>query len=277
MEVVYGRVDAGEEDAVSTFPWSVALVTGASSGIGREFARVLAADGTDLVVVARRTERLEDLREELTATHDVEVEVLSADLTDAGQRAAVEDRLRDGGAPVDLLVNNAGFGTYGRFDELDADREESELLLLVVAVHRLTRAAVPGMLDRGHGSILNVSSLAGFQPLPFDATYSAAKAFVTRFSEALHEEYRGTGVHVTALCPGFVRTEFHESADIERGGVPRQAWLDARRVAQEGLGAAARGDAVCVPGLGYRALVAAGRLAPRALVRRIAGAVTRRL
>ncbi|HEX2027809.1 MAG TPA: SDR family oxidoreductase [Nitriliruptorales bacterium] len=260
-----------------TFPWSVALVTGASSGIGREFARLLAADGTNLVVVARRTERLEELREELTAAHDVEVEVLSADLTKTQQRALVEDRLQDGDAPVDLLVNNAGFGTYGRFDELDADREERELQLLVVAVHRLTRAAVPGMLDRGHGSILNVSSLAGFQPLPYDATYSAAKAFVTRFSEALHEEYRGTGVGVTALCPGFVRTEFHERADIARGGVPRAAWLDAERVAREGLHAAARGAAVHVPGVGYRALAAAAGLAPRALVRRIAGVVTRRI
>jgi short-subunit dehydrogenase len=256
--------------------WSTALVTGASSGIGEQFARTLATSGTDLVVVARRQERLRELAGQLESAHGVTVEVLPADLTDAAQRAAVEVRLADRDRPVDLLVNNAGLGTYGPFIDQDVDREDAEIQLNVVAVTRLAHAALPAMVARGHGGVVNVASVAGFQPLAYNAVYSATKAYVLRLSEALHEELRGTGVHVTALCPGFVRTEFQDTADVERG-VPRPVWLDPADVVTAGLDAVDRDQAVAVPGLGYKLLTTASRIGPRSVVRRIGGAVARRL
>lgn len=252
-----------------------ALVTGASSGIGREFARQLAARDKDLVVVARRRENLEEVGRDLRERHGIEVEVLPADLTDQADLSTVEERLADRLRPVDLLVSNAGFGTYGPFQELDPDREDAEIRLNVLAVTRLAHAAVPSMLERGRGAICNVSSVAGFQPVPYNATYAATKAFVTSFSQSLHEELRGSGVQVLALCPGFVRTEFHEVADIDRTMVPAAAWLQAPDVVSTALAALARGEALCVPGLAYKLLAASTHLAPRSLVRRVAGAVTR--
>ncbi len=257
-------------------PRRTALITGASSGIGREFARQLAARGDDLVVVARRARRLEELAADMRETHDVEVEVLPADLTEQDGLRAVEDRLTDAASPVDLLVNNAGFGTHGPFHELDPDREEAEIRLLVLAVSRLTHAALPGMLERGRGGIVNVSSMAGFQPLPYSATYAAAKAFVTSLSQSLHEELRGSGVQMLALCPGYVHTEFHDVAGIDRSDVPSAAWLQARDVVSDALAALDRGEALCVPGLGYKLLAASTRLAPRSVVRRVASVVARR-
>lgn len=250
-----------------------ALVTGASSGIGREFARQLAARAVDLVVVARRAHRLEELAGELRKTHGVDVEVLPADLAEPVGLEEVEDRLADTARPVDLLVNNAGFGTYGAFHELDPEREDAEVRLNVGAVVRLTHAAVPGMLERGGGAVCNVSSMAGFQPLPYNATYAATKAFVTSFSQSLHEELRGRGVRVLALCPGYVRTEFHDVADVDHGKVPAAAWLQAPDVVTTALEALARGDALSVPGLGYKLLAASTHLAPRWVVRRVAGVV----
>jgi hypothetical protein len=172
-----------------------ALVTGASAGIGTAFAERLARDGYDLLLVARRRERLEELAKQLRESHRVEVEVLVADLVDAGDLLTVEQRVaaRPG---LDLLVNNAGFGTAGAFLESDPDREEQEILLNNVALVRLTRAALPRMAERGRGAVVNVSSMAGFLPAPYNATYGATKAFVTSFSEALAEELRGTGVRV---------------------------------------------------------------------------------
>ncbi len=256
--------------------WRTALVTGASSGIGEGFARRLAAGGTDLVVVARRTDRLEALATELHEAHGVDVEVLTADLADPWPRAAVEARLADAGRPIDLLVNNAGFGTSGPFVELDVDREDEEIRLNVIALVRLTHAALPGMIERGRGAVCNVSSVASFQPLPQNATYAATKAFVTSFSQALHEETRGTGVTVTALCPGFVQTEFQQHSDTATSRVPSFAWLDVDHVVDAGLAATARGRAVAVPGATYKALDALAQVTPRGLVRRIAGAVTDR-
>ena len=180
----------------------VALVTGASAGIGRAFATTLARNGHDLVVVARDTARLDALAKELEAAHGTTTEVLTADLSHGADVATVEARLADSARPIDLLVNNAGFGTMGRFHELPIRGEISEIGLNVVAVTRLTHAALPGMVERGCGGVINVSSIAGVQPTPLNATYGATKAFVTSLSEAIHEELKGTGVNCMVLCPG---------------------------------------------------------------------------
>ena len=253
--------------------WPVALVTGASSGIGRAIAVQLAADGSDLIVVARRRDRLEELADELRAAHGVTVDVLVADVTEADQLAIVEERLRAG---VDLLVNNAGVGGQGAFAEIPVDRQDSQIRLNVLAPVRLTHAALEHMLPRGRGGILNVSSLAGLQPMPYVATYAATKAYLSTFSNALHEEVRGQGVSVTNLLPGFTTTEFHGVAGINRSIVPRLAWMKADNVARAGLRAVARGRAQCVPGLGYRILAGISSLTPWSLSRRVLGSVLSR-
>jgi short-subunit dehydrogenase len=253
----------------------LALVTGASSGIGAAFARRLAADGSDLVVVARRRDRLEALAAELEEAHGVRVEALVADLSDPAQLATVEARLREGDRPVDLLVNNAGAGGHGSYSSLPVDEVEAMVRLNLLAPVRLTSAALPVMVARGMGGIVNVSSISGEQPIPFVATYAATKAFLTSLSESLHEELRGQGVAITAVLPGFTRSEFHDRADMGRS-IPRPLWMTSEEVAEAALAAVARGQAVCVPGVGYRLLVGLSRHAPRGLVRRVAGMVGRR-
>ncbi len=248
-----------------------ALVTGASSGIGAAFARRLAGDGYDLVVVARNREALEDLAAECTERHAVEIDVLPADLTRPAERRLVEERLAaDPG--FELLVNNAGFGTAGRFAESDVEREEQEIALNVVALVRLARAALGPMAARGRGAIVNVSSLAGLGPYPYTATYGATKAFVNSFSEALAEELRGSGVRIQVLLPGFTRTEFQQRAGIDASTVPSFAWLEPEAVVDASLAGLARGEVVCIPGRGYRALAGVSGLLPRAAFRRIVGA-----
>ncbi|MFF1547394.1 SDR family NAD(P)-dependent oxidoreductase [Streptomyces sp. NPDC058291] len=189
---------------------TTALVTGASSGLGTEFASQLAARGHDLVLVARSGDRLEELAAELTRVHGVKTHVLVQDLAqpDAGRRVARE--LADRSLQVDLLVNNAGFGTAGRFEEIAPDRDHDMLMVNVVALVDLTHALLPGMLERGKGAVLNVGSTAGYQPSPYLTVYSASKTFVFNFSLALRQEYRGRGIRVTALCPGPVETKFFE-------------------------------------------------------------------
>lgn len=255
--------------------WPVALVTGASSGIGRSIAVQLAADGSDLIVVARRRDRLDALAEELRAAHGVKVDVLVADVTVPEQLAAVEDRLRHGTPPVDLLVNNAGAGAQGAFADIPLDRQESQIRLNVLAPVRLTHAALERMLPRGHGGVLNVSSIAGLQPMPHVANYAATKAYLSSFSHALHEEVRGKGIAVTNLLPGFTRTEFHNAADLNRSIVPGLVWMTSDSVARAGLRAVARGRAQCVPGLVYRILTSISALTPWSVSRRILGAVLR--
>lgn len=253
-------------------PWQSALVTGASSGIGAALTRLLAAHGVErLVLVARRVDRLEELAVELRAAHGTEVELLPADLADADELARVEQRLSDPELPIDLLVNNAGFGTSGAFASLPADGEEREILVNVVALVRLTRAALPGLLERNHGGVLNVSSMASYQPAPGNATYGATKAYVTSFTEALHEEVRGSGVTVTALCPGFTRTEFQQTAGVEDDHVPGLAWTSAELVAEVGLTAAAAGRALAIPGLAYKVAAGASTPLPRSARRWIMG------
>lgn len=260
---------------MTTARWSRALVTGASSGIGDALARQLAAAGTNLVVVARSRDRLEVLAKELADAHGIDVEVLAADLGDRIELGAVEDRVRDGD-PIDLLINNAGFGSQGRFWELDLAGEQAEVDLNIDAVVRLSHAALASMVPRGTGALVNVSSLGSLSPVPMMATYGATKAFVTSFTEALHEELRGTGVSATAVLPGFIRTEFQDRAGLsESGGIPEFAWMTPDAVARDALVAAAAGKATCVPGLGYR--VASGVIAPvpRMLRRRIAGVMSK--
>lgn len=246
-----------------------ALVTGASAGIGEAFAEKLAQSGYDLIVVARDRQRLEKLAEKLQHSDNAQVEVLSADLTDPTELHVVERVVSDGN--LDLLVNNAGFGTYGTFADLDPDREESEIRLNVIALVRLTRAALPGMVERGSGAIINVSSMGAFQAGPFNATYCATKAFVNSFTEALHEELRGTGVQVQALCPGFTRTEFQQRAGIEVVRVPSMAWMEADEVVNSALAALQNGEVVCVPGFANRVVSLVTGALPRSITRRVVG------
>ncbi len=252
-------------------PWSRALVTGASSGIGRAIAIKLADEGAALVLVARDTDRLEALADELRTGCGVEVEVLAADLTDRADLSRVEARLI-AAPPIDALVNNAGLGTYGEFRTLDPDGEVREIELNVTALVRLTRAVVPAMVERGRGWILNVSSMASLQPTPLNATYGATKAFVTSFSESLHEELRMSGVKVTAVLPGFTRTEFQERAGLgDTGGVPEFMWQSAEDCAAEAVAALAAGRPLVVPGSLNKVAAVLSGVAPRGVKRRVVG------
>ncbi len=250
--------------------WQRALVTGASSGIGWETALLLAKEGTELVVVARDNERLE----RLAAQVGVLCEVLVADLGDPAQLATVESRLQ--AEPfIDLLVNNAGFGFSGRFDQMDIDRESSVIAVNVTAVSRLSHAAAVSMRGRpGKRSILNVSSIAGSIPAASSATYGATKAFVTSFSQAMHEELRPEGIDVSALCPGFTRTEFQQRANAmtEAGKIPDRLWQSAHDVAAAGLDGVAANKAIVVPGLHNKAAAGLASALPKGLLRRIVGA-----
>jgi uncharacterized protein len=255
----------------------VGLVTGASSGIGAAFARALAARGDDLVVVARDETRLEELAETLEKEHGTEVEVLAADLTSKKGMAVVEARLESAEPAIDLLVNNAGIGTYGKFAELPREAEAREIRLNVLTVMQLSHAALPGMIERGRGGIINVSSLASYQPTPLNATYGGTKAFVTSFSHALHEELRGTGVNVMVLCPGFTRTEFQERAGLDSGSVPSFMWQQPEPVVETALRAYDHGRAVCIPGALNQAGAVFSSAMPAGITRRIAGAVLPRI
>jgi hypothetical protein len=261
--------------------WKTALVTGASTGIGAAFARALAGRGVDLVITARDTSRLKALAKELQDRQGVAVQVITADLAKKAGVAKVATRLAepaDDLAPVDLLVNNAGFGSTGTFWELPVDTEEAEVLVNVVAPLRLAHAALGAMVERGSGAVLNVSSIAGESSVPKNATYGGTKAFVTTWSGSLHEEAKPHGVHVTALLPGFTRTEFQERAGYDDGRkLPELVWMDADQVVAEALAGAEAGRAVVVPGLGNKVLTTAGDIVPRGIKRRVLTFVQSRL
>jgi len=244
-------------------PAGTALVTGATAGIGHEFARQLAARGHDLVLVARDAARLEGVAADLRTTYDVQVEVLPADLVVPGQLARVERRLADRDRPVSLLVNNAGHGLKGRFLDNPVADEVAMHDVLVTAVLRLSHAALGAMVDRGHGGIINVSSVAAFLPR---GTYAASKAWVNSFSEWAAHEYRPRGVRVMALCPGFTKTEFHERMSVRRGD--GLLWLDVDFLVGRALDDFDRGRVLSVPGAQYKAIIALARAVPtRALQR----------
>jgi short-subunit dehydrogenase len=253
----------------------MAFVTGASSGIGEQFARQLAESGHDLVLVGRSTERLDALARELEKYHDCACEVLDADLSSAAGRERA--LLRVGAGDVETLVNAAGFGSYGEI----ADRTEAELEAMVacnvLALTLLSHAALGPMLRRRRGAVCNVASTAAFAPAAGAAVYHATKAYVTSLSQAMHEEGRRRGVHVTVVCPGFTPTAFHARAGIRAERVPVALTTDAATVARRGLEALARNQAVCVPAPLDRALLAALRLTPPAVVRRSTASVVRRL
>lgn len=242
---------------------STVVITGASSGIGAELARGLARRGFPLLLVARRRERLDELVGQLGEEFSVPVEVLALDLSDAKARAKLADRLRT--EPIAGLCNSAGFGTSGVFRELPLERESEEVTLNALALMELTHAALGGMVERGAGAVMNIASIAAFQPLPFMAVYSATKAFVQTFSEAVHEELHGTGVSVTTLCPGPVPTEWAEIANAKRFSVPL-AQVSPTDVAEAAIDGMLTGKRTVVPGVVPKVVSNGGRYTPRSLL-----------
>jgi short-subunit dehydrogenase len=245
-------------------PSSTCLITGASSGIGEEFARQLAARGHGIFLVARREERLRALAAELERDHGVRTEVAVADLADRASVAALPGLIAERGLTVDVLVNNAGFSTVGDVHE-NPDRQLGMVNVNVEALLALTCAFLPGMTERGRGAVINVASVAAFQPIPAQAVYAATKAFVLSFSEAVCSELKGTGVTMTALCPGPVSTEFVEAAGFKKSKEEiglSMMWSSAHDVAKAAIEGAEKGKRVVVPGLGNRATATLGQHAP---------------
>jgi short-subunit dehydrogenase len=249
-------------------PNSTCLVTGASSGIGAEIARALARRGHGVTLAARREERLRELADELSGEHGVRAETVSADVAEEDARRRLKAELMERNLTVEVLVNNAGFGSGGAFVELDPEQEAAMVRTNVEAVVALTGTYVPDMVERRRGAVLNVASLIAFQPVPYQATYGATKAAVLSFSDALHEELRGTGVTVTSVCPGPVRTEFGASGGF--GGaddrIPDRFWLEADKVAAEAVKAMENGDRVTVPGTRNQIAALYGQHMPRFLL-----------
>jgi short-subunit dehydrogenase len=250
---------------------AIALVTGGTSGIGAAFARALAARGDGLVLVARDSERLGATAAELRERHGVAVEVIVADLSDADQVARVAARLTSTEEPVDLLVNNAGFGVKARLTDADLTPHDYAIDVMIRAVLHLGGAAGRAMRGRGGGHIVNVSSTAGYVA---QGNYSAIKAWVTTYSESLAVELRGTGVGVTALCPGWVRTEFHSRADLRTSSIPPRLWLDADDMVREALRDVAAGKVISIPSRRYAVLITLARLAPRPAIRAVSARIS---
>jgi uncharacterized protein len=260
-------------------PRGRALITGASSGIGEVYARRLAAAGFDLILVARREERLQDLAEELTNAHPISAAVLMADLTVDDDISRVSKHI-EYATDLVLLINNAGFGTRGNFIEADVNRQLDMIRVHDLAAVALARAALPGLVERGAGAIINVSSVSAFFPSPGGATYSASKVFLNNFSEALQSELTGTEVRVQALCPGFFYSEFHDTPDYEgftRDQIPDVLWMTAEQVVDESLAALAGNKVIVVPGRQYRAIVKAAQSPVGGSIRRLARDIRRRM
>lgn len=263
-------------------PSATALVTGASSGIGVEIARELAERGHGLTLVARREPLLRELATELADAHGVRVEVIAADLADDDERDRLETEIEGLGLAVEILVNNAGFGSRGQFISNDPGRMVGMVRLNVEAVVDLSSRYLPGMVERGRGAIINLGSVAAFQPMPGAATYAASKAFVLSFSEALHTEQRGSGVSVTAVCPGPVKTEFTDAAGMSgvEDETPDLFWMSAEEIGRHAVEGADQNKRVVVPGALNRAQSLVGQHTPRALalplIDRIWGSATSR-
>ncbi len=256
----------------------LALITGASSGIGTAFARRLAAEGYDLIITGRRGERLKALAEELTRAHGVAVEPIVADLADPGALAALAERIRL--APeLELLVNNAGFGSRKPFHEEEFAGQEAMVQVHILAPLALTYAAIPNMIRRGRGAIINLSSLAAFAPLPGTTVYSGTKAFLSAFSEGLSMELARTGVKVQALCPGFTKTEFHSRLGIDTAGLRSKGlirWMTPEEVVEASLACLAKDRVICIPGWGNKMIFHFLKFIPRRLYYKFAPGSTRR-
>ncbi len=248
-----------------------ALITGASAGLGKEFALQL-AERYNLVLVARRSELLLELAHQCAAK-GAQCETIAADLIKPEDVAKVEERVAR--PDIALLVNNAGFGTYGAFAELPRQGEADQVQLNINTLLRLTHAALGTMTQKGSGKIINVASVAGYQPAPYSATYSATKTFVRYFTEAIAEEVRPKGVYLQVLCPGFTHTEFHERADIAKGGIPSFLWMESVDVVRDSLAAMDRGETVCIPGAVNKAITAVGGATPNAISAKLAAFVMR--
>ncbi|MEV0638839.1 SDR family oxidoreductase [Streptomyces sp. NPDC050619] len=242
---------------------TTALITGSTAGIGAAFARRLAADGHNLVLVARDTKRLREQATELHDRHGIEAEVLTADLAADDGIEAVAARLADRKSPVDLLINNAGFGNKGRFLDVSMADELTMLKVHCEAVLRLTSAATAGMRERGRGGVVNVASVAAFVPR---GTYGASKAWVVQFTQGAARDLAGSGVRLMALCPGFVRTEFHQRAGMGTDNVPGWMWLDADKLVAAALSDLARGKSLSIPDPRYKALMGLVKVTPRSLL-----------
>jgi len=256
----------------------LALITGASSGIGAEFAAQLAARGYDLVLVARREERLRALADALRSSHGVAVEICAADLTAESEIGRVEQRIAAANN-LTLLVNNAGFGSRGKFFQADVHGQDQMHRLHVLATMRLTHAALGGMLERGEGSVINVSSVAGFWQAPGNVSYCATKCWMNSFSEGLAMELKGmrSPVRVQALCPGYTRSEFHQTAGLRMDSIGKSMWMSAKEVVRASLEGLDRGDVFVIPGWRYKAAAFLLRNAPRGLLRFAAVRQQRRL
>lgn len=242
-----------------------ALVTGASAGIGAELARVFATKGFNLVLTARRADRLNVLADELRSRHSIRVRTIPADLALPETPKALAEALEHDGVTVDALINNAGFAVPNRYRDSSWEAQREFLQVLVTAPCEFIHRLLPGMTQRGYGRILNVASVAGLMPGAASHTlYGGAKAMLIKISQSLHSEQKGTGVHVTALCPGFTYTEFHDVTGTrdEMRRMPKLMWLSAERVAREGHDAVMKNRAVCIPGAQYKTITALARLLP---------------
>ena len=245
---------------------ATALITGATAGIGATYARLLAKEGFDLVLVARDLPRLKGVAKELSNLHKIKAETIKADLTKPAQLAKVEKRLANNSKPIEVLINNAGFGLKDSFLVSNLAKEQELLDVLVTAPMRLSHAVLPGMIKRNSGSIVNVSSVASFIA---GGTYSAAKSYLTVFSEYLHTELRDTNIKVSALCPGFTRTEFHARGKMKMSGLPNYMWTTVDQVVAKSWRYVKAGKVICIPGWQYMLLSSIARIAPRPLVRKL--------
>ena len=245
---------------------ATALITGATAGIGAAYAKLLAKEGFDLVLVARDLPRLKGVAKELSKLYKIKAETIKADLTKPAQLAKVEKRLANNSKPIEVLINNAGFGLKDSFLVSNLAKEQELLDVLVTAPMRLSHAVLPGMIKRNSGSIVNVSSVASFIA---GGTYSAAKSYLTVFSEYLHTELRDTNVKVSALCPGFTRTEFHARGKMKMSGLPNYMWTAVDQVVAKSWRYVKAGKVICIPGWQYMLLSSIARIAPRPLVRKL--------
>ena len=268
-----GATQAGDGSAAAGRRRDTVLITGASSGIGLELARLFAGDGSDLVLVARSEDRLRELADALAAAHGIKAQVLSADLTRPESAGEIAEALTGLGVQVDVLVNNAGFGGHGQVATLGVRKQLDMIEVNVAALTRLTAMFLPGMLERRHGAVLNVASTAAFQPGPNQAVYCATKAYVLSFTEALAEETRDTGVRVSCLAPGATDTQFAAQADMTGTLAFRLGTMAAEPVARAGHDGLLRGKTLVIPGLRNRAMTLAVRVSPRGLVARAAARI----